>query len=176
MRLAARLRSWPPTVTPIWASSPAAWTAVVTISGPRGGPLGCSVGGGVEAFGAAFAAAFAAGFGAAFAAAGFGFAFCAAAGFGLAAGFGAVAVAVAVDDFAALTRRSPPSRVGRVDRRVPSTLGSAAALVAFFVFFFADFWAMESATEREFPVFALRRDTVIGEAGAQRFDFKKYSA
>jgi hypothetical protein len=40
MRRAARLRSLPPTVTPICASSPAAWTAVVTISVPRGGPPG----------------------------------------------------------------------------------------------------------------------------------------
>ena len=36
-RLTARLRTWPPTVRPIWASSPAAWMAVVTSSVPVGG-------------------------------------------------------------------------------------------------------------------------------------------
>jgi hypothetical protein len=35
---------------------------------------------------------------------------------------------------------------------------------------------MASSAEREFPDFALRRDTVNAEAGASRFDFKKYSA
>ena len=33
----ARLRTCPPTVRPIWASSPAAWMAVVTSSVPLGG-------------------------------------------------------------------------------------------------------------------------------------------
>ncbi len=36
-RLTARLRIWPPMLSPIWASSPAAWTAVVTSSTPLGG-------------------------------------------------------------------------------------------------------------------------------------------
>src|SRR4051812_34377067 len=37
-RSSVRLSSWLPTVMPIWASSPAAWMAVVTSSVPRGGP------------------------------------------------------------------------------------------------------------------------------------------
>src|SRR5687767_10687092 len=65
MRLAARRRICPPTVRPIWASSPAAWTAVVTISVPLGRP---SVrrgggGGGVAGRWAAVASAWAAAIG-----------------------------------------------------------------------------------------------------------------
>src|SRR4051794_11004780 len=40
MRRTARLSTWPPTVKPIWASSPVAFTAVVTSSAPRGGDGG----------------------------------------------------------------------------------------------------------------------------------------
>ena len=58
-------------------------------------------------------------------------------------------------------RPPPPSRVGRVDGRLPRTLSSAAALEDFFDFFLADFCVM---------------DTVNGDAGVARFDFKKYSA
>src|SRR3954447_7989638 len=39
-RLAARLSTWPPTVMPICAISPAACSAVVTSSGPLGGAAG----------------------------------------------------------------------------------------------------------------------------------------
>ncbi len=181
MRRVARLMSWPPTVAPICASSPAAWMVVVTISGPLGA-VPRRPGGGVGRLlaagsGAAFTVA-AAGFDLAFLDEGFDFAFLAD-GFDFAffgEGFGVVAVAVAVDELVAEARRSPPSRVGRVERRAPSTPGSAAALVAFLVFFFEDLSLMASAAEREFPDFASRRDTVIGEAGAPRFDFKKYSA
>ena len=44
-RSTARLMIWPPIVRPIWVSSPAAWTAVVTSSTPLGRPCsdeGCS--------------------------------------------------------------------------------------------------------------------------------------
>jgi hypothetical protein len=219
MRLAARLRIWPPTVMPIWASSPAAWTAVVTISVPLGRPSvrrGGGGGGGVvgrcaaaalacaaaawdcsaffgdrltadltacgfarftaDAFAAAgLADAFAvAGFADALAAAGFvaaGFADAlAAAGFDLlGADFAAAGelVAAAPREAAAPARRSPPSLVGRVARRLPSTLGSLA-FAAFLLFFFAVFWLMASAAEREFPVLALRRGTVSGRVGRRR--------
>lgn len=49
MRRAARLSTWPPTVIPMCAISPAAWNAVVTISGADDGVLarrGLSFGGG----------------------------------------------------------------------------------------------------------------------------------
>jgi hypothetical protein len=98
---------------------------------------------------------------AAFGAAAFGFA-----AFGFAADdFAAAAGAVARVDFAApddlvalagfvaalvfaaaargvVVPRWPPRRVGRVVRRLPSTLGSAEAFAAFFVFFFPDFSAI----------------------------------
>jgi hypothetical protein len=55
----------------------------------------------------------------------------------------------AADDFAAVAvRRSPPIRVGRLDRRLPSTLGSELAFAVFFVFFFADFSAMRKKVAR----------------------------
>jgi len=142
MRRVARLMSWPPTVAPICASSPAAWMVVVTISGPLGAVLR-RPGGGVGRLlaagsGAAFTVAAAGfrfdladGFDFAFLADGFDFAF-------LAEAFGVGAVAVAVDELVSEARRPPPSRVGRVERRAPSTPGSAAALVAFLVFFFED--------------------------------------
>src|ERR687895_2403141 len=63
MRLAARRRICPPTVRPIWASSPAAWTAVVTISVPLGRPSvrrGGGGGGGAAGRWAAVASAWAA--------------------------------------------------------------------------------------------------------------------
>ena len=248
MRSAARLRIWPPTVMPIWASSPAACTAVVTISVPLGRPSLRRGGGGggagrwaaaalgwVAAAGAFFgdrltadltacglavalrfeafpadgfafladgfvaagfaAAGFASGVVAAagFAAAGFASGVVAAAGFAaagfasgvVAAGFAAAAFAsgvVAAAGFAAAAfasgvraavpargpgppdRRSPPILVGRVARRLPSTLGSAP-LLDFLLFFLAVFWLMASGGEREFPDPALSRGTVNGRVG-----------
>jgi hypothetical protein len=83
-------------------------------------------------------------------------------------GFLAADDLVAAGDFAAaprdepaLARRRPPRGVGRLDGRLPRTLASATALEDFFDFFLADFCVM---------------DTVNGDAGAARFDFKKYSA
>jgi hypothetical protein len=66
------------------------------------------------------------------------------------AAFGFVAPA---DGFAAArdrvaARRSPPSRVGRVARRLPSTLASAPAFEDFFDFFLADFCVMDTVIER----------------------------
>jgi hypothetical protein len=140
------LSSWAPTVAPICASSPAAWTAVVTISVPRGGPLGRPSGsGGGTRVGARFGAAATGFVGLGFVA----FAF-------LAAGFAAVVFEAVCR---AEARRSPPILVGRVERRLPRTLGSAA-LLAFLAFFFADFWVTKSSTEREFPELALGRGTV----------------
>ncbi len=157
MRFVARLRTWRPTVKPICASSPAACTAVVTTSVVLGRPSrgGSAVGGGgggvagrvaaagfdvvacvvgaVARFAFGVAARF---FGAAFA----GFAF-------VAADF--VALVLVADDFVALAaRRSPPIRVGRLDRRLPRTLGSEPALAVFFVFFFADFPAIRNKVAR----------------------------
>ena len=151
MRRAARLSSWEPTVTPIWASSPAAWTAVVTISVPLGRPLAGRGGGGGGAAGRWAAVAFR---------------WLAVAGARLAAFGGAFDLVAPADGFAAArdrvaARRSPPSRVGRVARRLPSTLASAPAFEDFFDFFLADFCVMDTVNER---------------AGAARFDFKKYSA
>jgi hypothetical protein len=161
MRWAARLRSWEPTVTPIWASSPAAWTAVVTISTPLGRPSLRGGGGGGDGRWAAVAFGCVAAAGERVA---FGFAARLAFGFDLAAGR-----FVAGDDFeradflaagfagdavaarravVALARRSPPSRVGRVERRVPSTLASAAPLEDFFDFFLAVFWLMDTVNGR----------------------------
>jgi hypothetical protein len=65
---------------------------------------------------------------------------------------------------AAPARRSPPILVGRVARRLPSTLASLA-LAAFLLFFLAVFWLMASGPEREFPGLALRRGTVSGRDG-----------
>jgi hypothetical protein len=73
----------------------------------------------------------------------------------------AMRFAAAPRDEPALARPRPPRRVGRLDGRLPRTLASAAALEDFFDFFLADFCVM---------------DTVNGDAGAARFDFKKYSA
>jgi hypothetical protein len=163
IRRAARLSSCAPTVAPIWASSPAAWTAVVTISVPRGGPLGRPSGaGGGSRVGAGFA-------GLALAFAAFGFAFFDAVAFVafafVAAGFEATGFEdVAVAPRAA-ARRSPPIRVGRVDRRLPRTPGSDLRLADFLAFFFADFWVTRSEAEGEFPELALRRGTVIVRSG-----------
>jgi hypothetical protein len=139
MRRAARLRSWEPTVTPIWASSPAAWTAVVTISVPLGRPLAARGGGGGGAAGRWAAVAFRCVAAAADLAAAFAF-------FGLA--FAARGFAAAVRDAVALARRSPPRRVGRVERRLPSTLASAPAFEDFFDFFLADFCVMDTVIGR----------------------------
>jgi hypothetical protein len=58
-------------------------------------------------------------------------------------------VGFVADGFAAVAvRRSPPIRVGRLDRRLPSTLGSELAFAVFFVFFFADFSAMRKKVAR----------------------------
>ena len=150
----ARLSTWRPTVRPIWASSPAACTAVVTTSVVLGRPPSRGVsggGGGAAAAGFAGVACFlgfaAVGF---FVAAALGFAvvalFVAAAlgfaavGFFVALGFAAVAV-VAV-------RRSLPIRDARVARRLPRTLGSDDGLAAFFVFFLAVFSAMRKKVAR----------------------------
>ena len=82
---------------------------------------------------------------------------------------GCDAVGFVVVALAARTRRvearcSPPMRVGRVDRRLPSTLGSAA-LVVFLAFFLADFWVTRFTTECEFSELALRRATVNAGSG-----------
>jgi hypothetical protein len=53
----------------------------------------------------------------------------------LAAGF----VAVAVCDLVVAARRCPPRRVGRVERRLPSTLASVPVFAPFFDFFLDDF-------------------------------------
>jgi len=138
---------------PIWASSPAAWTAVVTSSVPFGGPDRRSRRDGLEgagrfsegepertARGPSAAAGFAAaGRGLAVAATGF-----AAAGRGGARSFAAagalLAVVVVVFGFAAVAAgfalplaagvpsRRRPMRAGRVLGRLPSTLWSAPAL------------------------------------------------
>ena len=134
--LAARLRSWEPTVAPIWASSPTAWTAVVTAPGRplswRGG------GGGAAGRWAAVALRCVAAVGdlGAF----LDFAFVARADDDV--------VAAAVDDLVAragfAARRSPPMRVGRVLGRVPRTLWSPPVFAVFFDFFLADFCVMDT--------------------------------
>jgi hypothetical protein len=136
-------------VAPIWASSPAAWTAVVTISVPRGGPLGRpSGGGGGTRRGAGFGGGATRFVGLTLALA---FAFVAARFDGAAFAFAVVAAGFedfafeAFAGFAALVRpadarRSPPMRVGRVERRLPRTPDSDARLADFLAFFFADFW------------------------------------
>lgn len=128
---------------------------MVTISVPRGGPLGRPSGaGGGTRFGAVATGFTGLGFDAfAFLAAGFDAA--------VRAGFAAVADAVVRR---AEARFSPPSLVGRVERRLPRTLGSAA-LLDFLPFFFADFWVTRSWAEREFPELALRRGTVNDRSG-----------
>jgi hypothetical protein len=145
MRLAARLSARTPRPTPICATSPAAWTAVVTTSGAElGGPLrrggggggvgrrGASGGGAAAAFGLTFAVVlgFAAALGFAavlgFAAA---FAFVFGFGFGLAA-----VVAVLVDTVALVALACLPSRFGRVAGSEPRTdaSGLAVRLALFF--------------------------------------------
>jgi hypothetical protein len=167
MRSVARLSTCRPTVKPICASSPAACTAVVTTSvvlgRPSRGGSGRGGGGGVgRAAAAGFAAARGFGFAADFAAPAFfaavafaslafvplalfaavGFAFVAAVGFAFVVALGFVAAAGDV----VAPRRSPPMRAGRLERRLPSTLGSG--LVAFFGFFLAVFWAMRNKVAR----------------------------
>jgi hypothetical protein len=155
------LSACPPTATPIWASSPTAWIAVVTSSGPLGGPerrrVGSSGGGvtgrgrcggcvgaaltrGLAAFGFAVAGFAVAGFAAAgFAAAGFAAFGFAAAGFAALALVGFAAFGFATAGFAVLALASPlagrrrPIGSGRVAGRLPSTLDSA--LLDFFDFF-----------------------------------------
>ena len=163
----ARLRTWRPTVKPIWASSPAACTAVVTTSVVLGRPpsSGGSDRGGGGGAGRAAAAGFAAargfGFVTVFAAPAFFVAVAfvplvfAAAGFAFVAVFDvagfafvvAVGFAAAAGDVVA-PRRSPPMRAGRLERRLPSTLGSDGDLAAFFVFFLAVFSAMRKKVAR----------------------------
>lgn len=153
MRPAARLSTCRPTVRPIDASSPAACTAVVTTSLVLGRPSrgGSAVGGGgvagrVAAAGLAVVACVVAArpFGAAFAA----FAFVAG-DFVVFAPDDFVAPALAeVDRVVVAARRSPPIRVGRLDRRLPRTLGSELAFAVSFVFFFADFWPMRKKVAR----------------------------
>ena len=156
----ARLSTCRPTVRPICASSPAAWTAVVTTSvvlerPSRGGSGRCG-GGGVGRAAAGFAAARGFGFAAVFAAPAFFVAvafvplvFLAAVGFAFAVAVGSAFV-VAVGFVAAaedvVGPRWPPMRAGRLERRLPRTLGSG--LVAFFGFFLAVFWAMRSKVAR----------------------------
>jgi hypothetical protein len=61
-----------------------------------------------------------------------------------------------------VVRRSAPRRVGRVERRLPSTLASAPDFALFFDFFLDDFCVMDTVNEwRRAP---------------SAFDFKKYSA
>jgi hypothetical protein len=162
------LRNWEPTVAPIWASSPAAWTAVVTISVPRGRPFaerGGEGGGGagrwaaaafgwVAATGDRLAFAFLAAFVACapedFVAA---FVACAPEDFVVLA-FVAAFVSCGPADFVALAfvaavardrsaaRRSPPRRIGRVERTLPRTLSSAPDFALFFDFFLEDFCVM----------------------------------
>jgi hypothetical protein len=130
MRFVARLKTWRPTVRPILPSSPAACTAVVTTSVVLGRPSrrGSETGGGGGAVG-----------------------FDAGARFFVALAFlvfvtgGFVAVALVV---VAGARRSPPIRVGRLDGRLPRTLGLEPAFAVFFVFFFADFSAMRKKVAR----------------------------
>jgi hypothetical protein len=165
-------------------------TAVVAISAPRGGPLGrpsgCGGGAGrgggvVVAFGgvAAFvppaldlvAAAFVPPAVAArdFVAA----AFVPPAADLVAAALGFVAPAF---EFVA-SARDRPSRAGRVEGRLPSTLCWAAARAAFLLFFFPDFSAMPSALERDFAL--LRASTGYSQRPKpppRLVDFKKYSS
>ena len=117
----ARLSTWPPTARPIWASSPAAWMAVVTSSVPLGGEVVDSGGGSavrarsVDSRSAGAPARTGRGLraGAGLGAAAFGAAF-----FGR--GFATVFVAVPP-----LSRRSRPNLVGRVAGRLPRTLSSS---------------------------------------------------
>lgn len=141
MRRAARRRSWEPTVAPILASSPVACTAVVTISALLGRPslerAGGGGGGGAEGRWAAVAFDCAAAVGAFFAARFLG------ADFGFAV--------AARERVLAASRRSAPRRSGRVVRRLPSTLDSAAAFEDFFDFFLADFCVMDTVNARGGP-------------------------
>jgi hypothetical protein len=131
IRLAARLSTWPPTVMPICAISPAAWMAVVTSSGPLGGADGRlgSLGGGSGGGGGVGRAARRWAFSAAAAreaavervASGLGFA----AGLGFATGFAR----------GLLESARRPIRCVRVDGRLASTPASAAAdFLVFFAF------------------------------------------
>jgi hypothetical protein len=111
----------PPTVSPIRANSPVAWTAVVTSSPPVGCPIGR--GGGGADFGrlssghpALTAAGLLAGAGVVRAA----FARRGAAALAR-AGFGFVTVATGT------SRRALPKRWGRVAERLPSTLSASFA-------------------------------------------------
>jgi hypothetical protein len=157
--LAARLRARLPTVRPIRASSPAAWTAVVTISVPRGGPGArrCSRSGGGGA--ARAAAAFVLG----------------AAGrvaVTFERGF-AVVVFGAPAFVRAVGRRSPPMRAGRVGGRLPSTLASAAFFDVFFPEFSAMQWLWDASSAR------VPQSTGYSQwrrRSPARVDFKKYSA
>ena len=136
-------------MAPICASSPAAWTAVVTISVPFGRPSAAGgAGGGVAGRWAAVAFDWAAAVGDRLVAVFVPVA--ATAGFVAATDdlrFGAF-VAVAARDLAEAARRSPPRRVGRVARRLPRTLVSALVLELFFDFFLADFGVMDTVIER----------------------------
>ena len=138
------LAAWPPSVRPIWASSPAAWTAVVTSSAPFGGEAGCGLRGGAEAAFLSLAAVSAGepertargfegfavaalGFGVAPVVAGLAAADFAAPAFGFAAAdFAALAFGFAGAAFAAASplarSRRPPMRAGRVLGRLPITL------------------------------------------------------
>lgn len=160
----ARLSTCRPTVRPICASSPAAWTAVVTTSVVLGrlsrGGSGRGGGGGVgRAAAAGFAAARGFGVAAVFAAAAFFVAvafvplvFVAAVGFAFVVAVGSVFVIalgfVATAGDVVAPRRSPPMRAGRLERRLPRTLGSDDDLVAFFGFFLVVFWAMRNKVAR----------------------------
>ncbi len=59
---------------------------------------------------------------------------------------------------------APPMRVGRVARRLPRTLWSAA-FVVFLLFFFAVFWVTRFTAECEFLELALQRATVNAGSG-----------
>ena len=159
----ARLSTWRPTVRPIWASSPAACTAVVTTSVVLGRPpsRGGSGRGGGGVDGRAAAAGFPVvacavterGFllAGAFVVVALAFvplAFLAALGFAAVVFVPLALVAARGVGAAAPARRSPPIRDARVARRLPRTLGSDDALAAFFVFFFAVFSAMRKKVAR----------------------------
>jgi hypothetical protein len=121
------LSTWPETVIPMCAISPAAWIAVVTNSGPLGGPAGLrgGSGGGAGVAGraarrwafSAFSAVAARD--AAVERVAFGL------GFAVVVGFAGAAFADGVPDVLALPRR--PSRSGRVEGRLASTPSCAAA-------------------------------------------------
>ena len=143
----ARRRTCPPTARPIWASSPAAWMAVVTSSVPLGGEVVDSRGGSavrartVDSASEGEPARTGRGRCGSRAARGFDVAGLAVpeapgaglalAAFGRAAAFGFVAALDRVEVFAAVAvppprfGRSRPKRVGRVAGRLPRTLSSS---------------------------------------------------